>query len=59
MTAENERLKKYVEQYENEKKKKKHNIIKNKSIHSVTKENQIIAAMQRIITLNAYKKENQ
>ena len=41
------------------KKKKKHNIIKNKSIHSVTKENQIIAAMQRIITLNAYKKENQ
>ena len=57
VTAENERLKKYVEQYENE--KKEHNVIKNKSIQNVIKENQVIAATKRIITLNTYKKENQ
>ena len=34
-------------------KKKEHNIIKNKSIQNVIKENQVIAATKRIITLNA------
>ena len=57
VTAENERLKKYIEQYENE--EKEHNIMKNKSIQNVKKENQVTAATKRIITLNAYKKENQ
>ena len=57
LAAENEKLKKYVEQYENE--KKENNFIVNKVIQNITKENLVTVATKKIITLNAYKKENQ
>ena len=40
-------------------KKKENNFIVNKVIQNVTKENLVTVAMKKIITLNAYKKENQ